>query len=168
MEEEVEAEAGVLREREEDTEEVDSVAETEGGARYQGSVSRTTHSVSDGKYQESLILLVGVAVRKEQCRSGYIQNYLGEYGDIARTIDSTFQHPYDEQGLTKDDTKVPSVDEFDFANDPAAKVRYDQVCQERKDLAEFFRKSTWREQRSFKRNSKCFQSRSMRRSSSTK
>ena len=111
-----------------------------GGARYQGSVSRTTYSVSDGKYQESLILGVGVAVRKEQYRSGYIQNYLGEYGEIARTIDSTFQHPYDQQGLTKEDAKLPSVDEFDFLNDPAAKVRYDQVCQERKDLAEFFRK----------------------------
>ena len=86
---------------------------------------RTSHAVSDGKYQEKLILGVGVAVRKEDYKSGYIQNFLGEYGEIARTIDHTFRHPYDEQGLTKADAVPPSVDDFNFANDPAAKVRYD-------------------------------------------
>ena len=94
---------------------------------------------SDGKYQELLILGVGVPVRKEEYKAGYIQNFFGEYGDIARCIDSSFTHPNDEAELTWADTVMPNVDDYDW-RDPSSRPRYDAVCQQRKELKEFFQK----------------------------
>ena len=34
----------------------------------------------------------------------------------------------------------PNLDDYDFGNDPAAKIRYQQDCEERKELADFFDK----------------------------
>ena len=49
-------------------------------------------------------------------------------------------HPYDEKEYTTADTLLPDLDDYDFANDPAAKLRYEQQCAERCELAEFLRK----------------------------
>ena len=100
---------------------------------------RVFRAETDGKYQEQLILGVGVPVRKEAYKAGYIQNFYGEYGDIARCIDSEFTHPNDAAGLTKADAEMPSVDDFDWQN-PSTRPRYDSICQQRKELQEFFRK----------------------------
>ena len=78
-------------------------------------------------------------MRKEAYKAGYIQNFYGEYGDIARCIDSEFTHPNDAAGLTKADAEMPSVDDFDWQN-PSTRPRYDSICQQRKELQEFFRK----------------------------
>ena len=46
-----------------------------GRGRYQGTLNKFL-LVNDGKYQELLILGVGVPIRKEDYKNGYIQNFL--------------------------------------------------------------------------------------------
>ena len=109
-----------------------------GRGRFQGT-PRLFRAESDGKYQENLILGVGTAVRKEAYKNGYIQNFYGEYGDIARCMESDFTHPNDAAGLTRADTVLPDVDTFDW-HDPSTRARYDSIRAEKNELREFFSK----------------------------
>ena len=63
---------------------------------------------------------------KEQCVTEYVQNFFGEHDDIARCIENSFAHPYDSNRYTMADTLLPDLDDYDFVNDPAAKLKYEQ------------------------------------------
>ena len=109
------------------------------GGRFQGHVT-TTYINSDAQYQARLRLGVGVAVQREHYEKGFVQNYAGEFGhEVARCIESGYLHHYDEHGWAREHTLPPDLDEYDFGSD-SAKMRYQQDCEERKELADFFNK----------------------------